>query len=54
MSILDRVKLVAAVVALCLLSVVLKDEPPKYEKGTLTESAAHKEWVKKQKKESFL
>lgn len=54
MSILERTKIVIAVIALCLLGTVLRGEPPKYEKGTMIESAAHKAWVKKQKRESFL
>ena len=53
MNIIDRVKIVAAIAALCVLSVVLVGEPPKYEKGTMIESAEHKAWVKKQKRDEL-
>ena len=52
MNIIDRTKLVLALMALCVLStIMIGPEPVKYEKGTMLESAAHKAWVKRQNRD---
>jgi len=52
MTYLDKAKIFAGLFALCLLSSLMTPpEPVKYEKGTVTESAAHKAWVKRQNRD---